>query len=224
MDRDDLSLVFVSLGLAYPERPRFEDATLPQLYANLAARYPFEMFRYDRDSARLEQEAKRTLTVLRSVLIIEELLAQDIHVTKRDFADMVSEVKDHLDIPVFWEPRIVLRALWPVRESDSGTEEATTLMRRHVINLNDDQLQLLGVTEIDGITLNVEATDAQDDHTRHVHVEVGSYLRDHTRLYIEMTQTEHRQIETPNIVESWMQSSYDYFMQNIVGFADSITH
>ena len=224
MDRDDLSLVYVSLGLAYPERPKFEGAVLPRLYADLTAHYQFEMFQYDGDSARLEQEAQRTLTLLRSVMIIEEHEARDISVTKREFADMVSEVKDHLDIAIFWEPRIVLRALCPAGNVDGNNEDAATLMRRHVVNLNDDQIGLLGVNEIDGITLKVDATDAQESHTQHVQVEVGSYLRDRTKLYIEMTQTQHRQIETPNVVEDWMQNSYNYFMKNIISFSDSITH
>lgn len=58
-----------------------------------------------------------------------------------------------------------------------------------------------------------------------VFVSLGlAYLRDSTRLYIEMTQTDHKQIETTNIIEQWVQSSYDYFMDNIIKFADSITH
>lgn len=222
MDRESLSLVFVSLGLAYPERPRFEGATVPRLYANLTERYPFESLQHDRDSAILQQEAQRSLTLLRSSLIIDEQVTQDISVIKREFADIVTEIHGHLDIPVFWEPRIVLRALWPAREGEHDARDAATLMRQHVVTINDDQLELLGVTEIGAVTLAVEAVDTRDDHTRHVHVEVGPYLRDPSQLYIELTQTEHRQIETPTLIDQWMQSAYDYFMSNVVEFSDNI--
>ena len=224
MDRDDLSLMYVSLELAYLERPRFAGANLPRLYANLTEHYQFERFNHDHDLAIFQQESQRTLTVMRSSLIIEEQVMHDVSVIKREVSDIAKQVKDHLTIRSFWEPQIVLRALWPVPGGNEESKSAFALMRHHAVNLNDDQLKRLGVSEVSSVILEVEALDEQDKYARHVNVKVGPYLRDPSQLHIELTRREHLEIQTSNLVESWMQDSYDYFMNSVVGFADSITH
>lgn len=218
MDRDNLSLSFASLGLMYPERPRFEGTLLPRLHAELAERHTFETMTHDHDGAVLSQEGQQTLTVLRRSLIFDQLAARDINLIKRDFADIVSVVQGRLDIPVFWEPRVVLRALWPVPTSTDGV----ALMRRSAVTLNDDQLEVLAASEVRGVTLRVSVDDEKLEQAKHVNVELGTYLRDPSQLYIELEQIEHAQIETIARLEQWAQGAYDYFMENVANFADSV--
>ena len=218
MDRDDLSLSFASLGLMYPELSRFEGTELPRLHAALAERHMFETMTHDHDGAVLSQEGQQMLTVLRRSLIFDQLAARDINLIKRDFADIVGIIQGRLDIRVFWEPRIVLRALWPVPEGTDGV----ALMRRSAVTLNDDQLGALGASDVRGVTLRVSVDEKKLDQTKHVNVELGTYLRDPSQLYIELEQIEHAQIETIALLEQWAQDAYDYFMENVASYADSV--
>lgn len=218
MDRDNLSLSFASLRLIYPERPRFEGSLLPSLNAELAERHTFETFMHDHDGAVLTQEGRRTLRVFRSSLILEQLAAQNIELIKRDFTDIVEVVRGRLSIPVFWEPSITLRALWPVPEGTDGV----SLMRQGAVTLNDDQLGILGEVNVRGVTLTVFVDDEREEDGKHVTIEVGTYLRDPGQLYIELSQLEHRQIETIALLEPWTQAAYDYLMEKVTAFGDSI--
>ena len=218
MDGSALSVIFVSLGLGYPDRPRFGAATLPKLNASLANRYAFETFTHNGESGRFVQEAQRTLHVWRSGMIIENEGSLDIAMIQREFADMASEVMQHLDVPIFWEPRLEVRATWPAAGGDS-----TALMQQSVIKINDDQIDQLGVSSVRGVTVEVEAIDDDADHGRHVHVEVGSYLMDPSEMHVSLLLTEHTHFQTTNLIENWVQKGYDYFMENVANFADSIT-
>ena len=217
MNLEHLSLSFVSLRLMYPERPRFERSLLPRLNAELAERHTFETFTHDHDSAVFTQEGRRTLTILRGSLILDQMAAQNIDLVKRDFSDIVQVVKERLDIPFFWEPSIILRALWPVPEGDG-----VAAMRQGAVTLNDDQLGLLDATDVRGVTLKVFVDDEREEEAKHVTVEVGTYLRDHSQLFIELSQLEHRQIETVALLEPWTQTAYNYFMDHVATFAASI--
>ena len=224
MTANDLSITFMSLGLGYPDRPQFAGTVLPELNASLASRYSFETFTHDRDGGLLVQEAQRRLTIWRSGMIIENEGSQDIALLKREFADIATEVMDHLAVPIFWEPRLDVRATWPLGQGVSAAEgDSTALMLRSAVNMNPDQLDQLGVTSVSGITVEVEAVDDDTDHVRHVHIEVGSYLRDPSKMHVSLLLTEHLQIQTPNLIENWMQDSHDYFMDKVVNFADSVT-
>lgn len=218
MNRDDLSLSFASLRLMYPERPRFEGSLLPSLNAELAERHTFETFTHDHDGAVFTQEGRRTLSVFRGSLFLDQIAAQNIELIKRDFTDIVEVVKGKLSIPVFWEPNITLRALWPVPEGTDGV----TVMRQGALTLNDDQLEILGAGVVRGVTLKVFVDDERQEDGRHVTVEVGTYLRDPAQLFIELTQLEHRQIETVARLEPWTQEAYDYLMEQVAAFADTI--
>lgn len=212
---DDFTIVFASLGLAYPERPRFTGSDVPGLYAKLTARYPFESLRHDRDSADLRQEAQRAMSLTRSSVILEESVAQDFSLTKRVFSDIVRETQDHFSIPVFWEPEVILRAHIPAPDGD-----AAALMRARAISFKSDHLSPLG--EINGLTLVVEAIDRRVDHGRHVRVNLGSSLRDISQIQIELSLWEHRQIESATAVEQYVQEAYAYFDEQVMRFSEGV--
>lgn len=216
MGSDLLSLSFVGLGLTYPQRALFENNEMPRLYAALSERYAFERLQHDRDGAQLEQEAQRTLTVLRNTLLLEQVAAPEIQLVKREFTDIVEVVRERLEIPIFADPRIVIRA-----SQEAPGEDGVGLMKR-ASGLKDDQLDLLGTDEIHGVTLQIQAEDEKNGHDTFIEVEVGTYLRDSSRLYIEVVQTQNRLIETVPILEQSIQSAYDYLMDDVDKFAASI--
>ena len=217
MDSDDLSLSFVSLGLGYPERPLFENNEMPRLYAALNEHHAFESFRHDRDGARLEQEERRSLLILRTELRIEQVAALDIALVRREFADIVDMIQADLDVPAFFGPQIVIRAL-----RGAGSASGADLMRL-AAHLNPDQLKLLGAEEVRGVTVQVQTEGEEAGDAKFIQVEVGTHLRDPSKLYIELSQTHDRVIETVAIIEQTVQSAYDYLMDNVAKFAASIT-
>lgn len=225
MDADDLSLSFVSLGLLYPERPRFEGNHLPNLYAELTKRHAFQSFQHDQESAVMHEEGQRTLTVHRSALIAEMSVGQSVELVTRELVDIVEIVRQHLQIPIFWEPRIVLRALKDVKDGaeDEDLPAGIAAMMRSAVSVSGEQLALLRPIGIDGLTLGVELNDEHEGHPRHVSVEVGTYARDRDQLYIELTIVQHRQLEDTSELELWIPSQHGHFISDVLPFAGSIT-
>lgn len=213
MAGDDFTIVFASLGLAYPELPRFTGSEVPGLYAKLTARYAFESLRNDHDSADLRQEAQRAMFLTRSSVILEEHVTQDFLMTKRVFSDIAREIQDHFSIPVFWEPQVILRAHIPAPNGD-----AAALMHARAISFQGDQLAPLG--EISGLTLVVEAIGRRGDHGRHMRVNLGSSLQDTSQIQIELSLHEHRLIESAPDVEQYVQEAYEYFTEQVMRFAE----
>lgn len=225
MDANDLPLSLVSLGLLYPERPRFEGSRLPNMYAELTKRHAFQSFQHDQESAIMQEEGQRTLAVHRGALIIDVSAAQSLDVVTREIADIAGVVQKHLAIPIFWEPRIVLRALKDVAgDNDDGEANAgTSAMRQSAVSVSDEQLALLRSANVDGLTLSVELNDQHGGHPRDITVEVGTYARDPDQLYIELAIIQHRQLEQASDLERWIPEQHNHFTTDVLPFADSIT-
>ena len=225
MDSDDLSLAFVSLGLLYPERPRFEGSQLPNLYAELTKRHAFQSFQHDQDGAVMHEEGQRTLSVHRGALIAELSVAQSIDLVTRELADIAGIVQEHLRIPIFWEPRVMLRALQDVAvvAENEAAPAGIAAIRRSAISVSDEQLELLRATSIDGLTLSVELSDQHEGHHRDITVEVGTYTRDPEQLYIELNIIQHRQLVRAGELEEWIPDQHQHFIQDVLPFAGSIT-
>lgn len=223
MDLENFSLSFVSLGLMYPERPRFEGDDLPKLYAELAKRFEFESLQHDRDGARIQQEGQWSIGIFRTALIADVLAAQSIDVVSRELIDVVEIIQRHLRIRIFWEPRIVLRALCPVEveNSEEGTRPGVTALTQGASALSHDRLALLRANRIDGVGLNVDVTDDHEGSTRHTHVVIGTYARDPSQLYIEMDLSQHQQLEGASELNAWIEIQHSRFTNDVLRFASS---
>lgn len=218
---DEVRIVFVGLGMVFPPRPRFRGTALPDLYAAISDRHSFENFKHDDDSAHLSQESFCDVEIRRDRLEIERN-SGGVETISRDFADIASIVKSHLDLRVFWEPRIEIRALWDVPGDDGDGDRAGSVMRKKTVNLADDQLSLLDVSDVHAVALEIEATDDRLEHGRHVSLEIGPYLPDPTQLHIVCIDWQHAQIETPMLIEQRIQEAHKYFEDRVISFVSSL--
>lgn len=218
VERNNLRLTFVSLGLLFPPQARFEGTTLPDLYAALCSRHTLEHFAmHGDDGATISTEGRYELDLKRDRLALEEQMQRSFDLTKRDFADMVGIVQDRLQIPVFVEPRIELRALWPIPD---GQDAYQAMRERGAIGLTEGQFDLLPDTQIDAVGIEVRAGLGEQGHLT---VEVMPWYQDPTQLYIEMGTWHHSSIETPALLEERLQETYDYFRDHVTRFISSFT-
>lgn len=216
VNRDDLSLTFLGLTLLHPPRPRFTGTTLHDLYAAMCKNHKFESFESHGDTgATFSTESIRELHIERDRLSIEEQVSVGFDLLKREFADQVKLVQEHLKISGFVEPQIKLRALWPMHDNDEGAADA---LRTRALKLTDDQYALLDVSQLEGVGLTIRADRGDHDH---IYLEVSPYNRDASQLHIELESYSHEQLETPTVLESWLQDFYDYFTHKVTGFIES---
>lgn len=220
MIQDELTLIFASLELIYPPRPRFTGSELPRLYAALSERHTFEDFGMTGDeSALMSTEGVNEVEVARDHIMLEEHLRSlsGIDQVKTNFSDIVGVVMEHLHIDACYEPQIALRALWPVPIGEQET--AIDKFRNGALKINDDQFDLLGEGELVSLGLRLQFDLEDGTHTR---LEVSPYIGDERRLSIEFNTWKHHRLETASVLEEWIAEAYDHFMNKSTTFITSI--
>ena len=160
----------------------------------------------------------REVTLRRDSVTMEEQVETGFPLVKKNFADIATIVKEELNISVYVEPRVVLRALWPVPE---GSETAAADLLRTTANVNDDQIKLLGDVNLHGVGFSIEAT-TEEDGGRHLSMSVEPYQRDASQLLLELTDWRHLQLETSSVIETRIQESYDFLIQRLAPFVGSL--
>ena len=216
VNRDELRLTFVGLRLIHPPRPRFTGTTLHDLYAAMCKRHSFESFEVHGDTgATFSSEGIRDLHIERDRLRVEEEVSVSFDLLKRNFTDMVKLVQEDLNIPAFVEPRIKLRALWPLPQDGPN---AVTVLRDQALKLNQDQYDLLNVESLEGVGIVINADLAEHSH---LYLDVTPYYRDDSQLSIDLECYSHASLETPEVIESRLQEFYDYFSTKVTAFIET---
>lgn len=216
MDREELRLTFVGLRLIYPPRPRFTGTTLHDLYAAMCKTHNFETFEVHADTgATFSSEGIRELHIERDRLRVEEEVSVGFPLLKRNFADMVKLVQEHLSMSMFVEPRIKFTALWQLPGEDAS---AVAALRDNALKLREDQYELLGVKtlEVVGIVINADLAEHE-----HLYLEITPYYRDDSQLHIDLEKHSHISLETPEVIEEWLQEVYDYFFDKVTRFVNT---
>ena len=178
--------------------------------------HKFEAFEEHGDSgATFRTEGVRELHIERGSLSLEEEVSVSFDLLKRQFADMVKQVKEALNIPGFFEPRMKLRALWPLPNEDAS---AADVLRDSTLKLTQDQYNLLDVMSVEtvGIVINSDLNEST-----HLYLELTPYTRDASQLHIDLERYSHDSLETPEVIESWLQEFYDYYQSNLLSFIES---
>lgn len=216
MVASNFSIVFASLNFAYPELFRF-GPTIPLLYTNIVKSYPFEALRHNQDQAELQQEAQRLVRLTPYSAILEESVSGDFRTTILALSGITNEIQMHFKIPVFWNPRIVLRARLPVSDQGDG---AVAFLRTRITSINTDQINTLGGS-VSGLALTVETADGQIGEERRISVELGPYWQDRSQIQIEMSLYELRPIE-PSAIQQFIIDAHGYFIREVASFVESV--
>lgn len=214
VNKDELRLVFVGLRLQYPQQPRFAGTTLKDLFATICKRHSFEAFdQQAEEGATFSAEGIRELHISRDRLSVEEDVTVSFDLLKRNFADQVKIVQEALTIPGFYEPRLKLRAVWPVPGDEENT--AVVALRDRAFNLKQDQYDELGVETLGGIGLVINADLAEHSH---LYLELTPYVRDPSQLHIDVESYSHQTIDTPEVIEARLDELYEYFTTKLARF------
>ena len=218
VNREELHLTFVGLRLLYPPHARFTGTTLQDLFAAICKRHKFESFEVHGDTgATFSSEGIRELQIERDRIVIEEDVTVAFDLLKRNFEDQVKEVQAALNIPAFFEPRIRIRALWPMEEAGTSAVDAL----RAALSLKQSDYDVLDVEAINSVGLVIDA-DLQE-HS-HMYLEITPYVRDRSQLHIEVESYSHQTLETPEVIAVRLQEFYDYYNKKVTGFIETFVH
>jgi hypothetical protein len=220
MNREEVQLTYVSLDLSFlPSLRRFTGAQLPDLYAALHNRHPFESFEMHGDSgATMSTDGVNELEVNREGLQFEEQVRIDFELLRRNFADVVDIVQSRFSVRGFIEPFVVMRALWPL-PAGSPEPDAGELLRQRSFKLNADQYNMLKLAQPPSASM-VMSGDLEASH--HIRLELSPYSSDHGQLYIELMSHQHNIIETPKVIEEHLKRVYDYLYGDVIHFISTI--
>lgn len=212
---DDLRLIYLALGVFIaPPLQRFRGSELPDLYAELCKHHSLERCEVHGDEwAAFSTEGVNHFELRRDRFRITEQVQRGFDIVKKDFADITEITQKKFNIQIFGEPRITLRALWPLPQNKSAAE----CLRENAIGLKDDQFELLDNAEVDNVGLKLNA----DTEKGHFTLEITPYWRDETQLFIEMSDHQHEVIQTSAVIEQRLQDTYDYFTKTVVKFVES---
>lgn len=217
LDREQLSLTYASLGLVYPPLPRFTGTKGPELYMKVSRRHSFEVFeRHGDERLTFTSEGIREVEIERDRILIRENVSTSFDLVRRNFADMVAIVKEELDIFLFFTPRIILSAIWELSDSRS---DASELLRGTFGKIATDQLGLLGLKDLHGIGLQIDA-DIQEGN--HISLEINPSYAATNAITIDLTNIRHDQIETPEIVSQRLEDANDYLRSKVADFVESL--
>lgn len=213
--REELTLTYLKLETMFPPVERFSGTVLPELNLALCKHHDFEGYHISGDTgAHFYTEGIRDIELERGTLSVTEHVRKDIEMLRREFCDILEIIQNHLSIPAFFGPAFVLRALWPV-----GHDVGATIQR--VLQIHDDQLGLLKM-DIDGAGFMVFGTEREGDDVSHYTIRVQPYLSDSSQLFIELDRHGHQVIETPAVIEQWIQHSYEVLMENTAALIESL--
>ncbi len=189
---------------------------MQQLFATICKIHKFESFEATEGSsgAIFRTEGIRELHIERDALSIEEDVTVDFELLKRNFTDQVRIVKEELKIPGFFEPRIKLRALWPLPDGGNVAD----VLREKALQLRQDQFDLLGGESLEsvGITVQVDLEEFS-----HMYLELSPYVRDPSQLHIDVESYRHQAIETPEVIEALLAEVYDYYDHKVRAFVQT---
>lgn len=213
--REDLTPIYLKLETVFPPVERFSSQALAELNLAVCQRHSFEGYHLTGDSgAHIYTEGIRDIELDRGNLSITEYVRKSMDIVKRDFCDIVEVIQKHLNIPVFFGPDVLLRALWPV-----GGDMGSAIQR--ALQINNDQLRLLKM-QIDGAGFVIFGTEESGETAVHHQIRIQPYLSDQTQLFIEVDSHSHEVIETPAVVEQSIQHVYDVLKDSITSFVESL--
>ena len=190
---------------------------MQDLFAKICKRHNYESFDTpggETGTATFSAEGIRELRIERDRLSIEEDVTVAFDLLKRNFTDQVKVVQEELKIPGFFEPRIKLRALWPLPEGGSALEA----LRDRALKLNPDHYSLLGAVSVESVGIVIQA-DLEE--LSHMYFEFSPYVRDPSQLHMDVESYRHQTLETPEVIEALMQEVYDYFNSKVVAFVQT---
>jgi hypothetical protein len=216
VDKDELSVTYVSLGMLFPPLPRYNGEDLAELYAKLCKRHTLETFEMHGDEgATISTEGRYTIDLKRDRIIIEEdVKRRHFDLIKKDFADMVDVCRDHFNIRGFFEPKIEIRATWPIPNDG----DALDAVRETAVGLRDDHFGLLENTEIEGVGLSIRALVPDG----HLFLDVSPHPADPAQLAISAETWHHTDpLQSAAVIEARLGQAYDYFMDHITRFVSS---
>lgn len=217
MRREDLTPIYVSVDLSYPPLPRFKESELPAFYAEVHRTHQFESFEMHGDSGGvLETEGERRLRVTRGELEYEEYV-RDVRdafpLVRQRTVELLEDAAKHFSLRLFILTDTTIRALWPT----SDDTEVSKTLRERAFSINDDQFNLLG--DVDGAAMSL--TGMREEPDFHWTLEIAPYLRDESKLFIELSAHPHEPYETPRVVGEFMQSTFDFLDDNVVHFVNT---
>ncbi len=216
MRPDEMRLTYVSLDLSFPPVPRFVGAQLAELYAQLCGRHALENFQaHGVEGATMGTEGGYNLDLRRHGLTLQEHVQGHLDLIKRDFADMVGMVQERLHISWFFEPRVELRALWPVGED----QDVFQAMRDGVLALQQEHFDLLPNLDVRAVGLRLHGDRTSPNG--HFDLELMPWVRDGTQLAVEARAWEHSALENASDVEQRLATAYEYLEQHVTKFVTS---
>lgn len=220
MNRDDMKLTFAQLRLLHPPLPRFQTNQLAELFAKLCKSHDFESFEARGDSeAEFGTEGVRTVHLMRDRVHLDEQVRVSFDLLRREFRDISETMKDELGIQAYFAPNTRLRMLWPLPPNADGDDnDAGDILRTKVIQLNEDQYKLLGASSIENISLTI---DTEGEGDLHRSIELGPYSRDPSQLFIELETMRHDLVETPSVLEQYLESDYNYLRKEVASFVQT---
>ncbi len=219
MRRTDLRLIFVRFGILFPPVPRYTHAGLASIYADLCERHTLDSIEvHGVEGASMGTEETLSLDLARSSLRIDELAQCDLTLVSKDFADIVGTLQRRLHIYSFFEPRVELRALWPLENQNDDVGDA--LIDR-AIDLTDEELEHLEGLKVQDIGLQLRADTADQELHGHFTLSLMPYVSDTSQLHIVTETWTHQRFDTPEGVEERLQDAYSYLTTKVADFIAS---
>lgn len=217
LSSQSLRVTFVGLGLVYPPLPRFSGTQLADLYATIRKRHDFEDFtEHLNEGATIKSEGVREIDIRRERIVAEESNSRPFDQIKRDIADIIDITKESLEIPLFFVPRVELRAYWHLSVDGIG---ARTWLQSKALKISDEQIDLLQVQDLHAVGIHIDADVLSDNH---LHLDIKPSSNDANALYLRMRNVRHDRVDSAADVERMLQESYDYLSDRVTAFVEGI--
>ena len=210
MNQELLKTIHFSMEIVYPPVTNLDKMMLTDIYANISKRHDYSTFNWLGNGAQLMENSGSICRILNDrIQFQEENMQADIQVYKEKSMDIISIVKEKVNIPTYVFQVVTLRALWAC---DPGNNAADFIMQ-HFLKMDPEELAILqrplaGV----GIRMNLPTPQEIFDFR------IEPWFRDINNLFVELRGEypgTFQDVETP---AKRIDSTYQFLFNKISQF------